>query len=239
MRTRLLSRLVIMLGVSLLGVVHDTHATPLSVAYVDTATGLEWAQVADATGYHHYQLATVCATDGSAACSSSLPGVELAGWTWATSHQVMDLLVDAAGLPSEQLNHYFVDPPYGTVYVPGSVSEIDSTFAPLLLSLFAPTIVTDTYRAVRGWVADGVYHDFHTAWLPEVIDAAGGGLDTAGRGPLSDSHEPMVGGTLANPGSPERGTWLFRPAQSVPEPSTLVLLSVGALGAIGAQRRRR
>ena len=219
------------------GAAAESGAAPLTVAYLDTLTGMEWAQVGDSTGYHHYQLAGVCATDGATACTSSLPAVELVGWTWATSHQVMDLLVDAAGLPSDQLNRYFFDPPYGTVYVPGSVSEIDSAFAPLLLSLFEPTIVTDTYRAVRGWVADGIYHDLHSAWLPEVIDAIDGGLDTAGRGILSDSHEPMVGGTLSNPGSPERGAWLFRPAQSVPEPSALLLLAVGGILAARYQRR--
>ena len=213
----------------------DTCATPLSVAYIDTVTSMEWAQVADATGYHYYQLETVCATDGSTACSSSLPGVELAGWTWATTRQVMELMMSVTGL--EGMVRESFDPLYGTIYIGSTVQEADSTWAPQFLATFTPTIVTDTYQAVRGWAADGVWFDPKSAYLPEVIDAAEGEIDTIGRGGLSDSHGPMIGGTLWNPPSSERGAWLFRPVASVPEPSSLLLLSVG--GVLGALYRRR
>jgi len=59
---------------------------------------------------------------------------------------------------------------------------------------------------------------------PEVVDAMAGMADTAGRGSLFDSQPPF-----APAGSDTRGVWLFRDAQEVPEPSTLLLMGVGAL----------
>src|SRR5690242_18848713 len=38
-------------------VASDSHGTPLSVAYVDTVTGMEWAQVSETTGSAYWDVA--------------------------------------------------------------------------------------------------------------------------------------------------------------------------------------
>ena len=214
------------IALSLFATVSKSAAAPLNVAYLDTMTGLEWAQVTGSTGFQWWEIDAVCANDGSTACSSNLAGVELAGWTWARTNQIMDLMANATDLSSAQLSLSTVDPAYGTVFVPLSVTQTDSTWAPQFLSLFAPTLVTGSSQAVIGWAANGAYFDPRSAFIPAVIDAAPGGADLAGRGNLVDSAPPF-----SPAGSSERGVWLFRTAQ-VPEPSTLLLLGVGALGAL-------
>jgi len=220
------------IALSLFAAVSKSAAAPLSVAYVDNLTGLEWAQVTGSTGFQWWEVDAVCANDGSTACSSNLAGVELAGWTWARTNQIMDLMANATDLSSAQLSLFTFDPAYGTVFVPLSVTATDSTWAPQFLSLFAPTLVTGTSQAVIGWAANGAYFDPRSAFIPAVIDAAPGGEDSAGRGNLVDSAPPF-----SPAGSSERGVWLFRTAQQVPEPSTLLLLSVGALGALRWRER--
>lgn len=217
----------LVIALSFFGAVSKSAAAPLSVAYLDTLTGLEWAQVTGSTGFQWWEVDAVCANDGSTACSSNLAGVELQGWTWARTNQVMDLMANATDLSSAELSLFTVDPAYGTVFVPLSVNATDSPWAPQFLSLFAPTVVTNTQQAVFGWAANGAYFDPRSAFIPAVIDTAPGGVDTAGRGNLVDSAPPF-----SPAGSSERGVWLFRTAQQVPEPSTLLLLGVGALGAL-------
>jgi hypothetical protein len=104
---------------------------------------------------------------------------------------------------------------------------VDSTWAAQFLSIFMPTLITDTRRAVIGWAADGASFDPRSAFAPEVVDAMAGMPDTAGRGSLFDSQPPF-----APTGSETRGVWLFRDAQEVPEPSTLLLMGIGALSVV-------
>lgn len=208
--------LVVLLSTLVVGVA-ESRATPITVAYVDTVTGMEWAQVTDSVGFAWWEVAGVCATDGATTCSSNLSGVEFSGWTWAQVSQILDLFADATDLTRDQ----FVPDVYAT----------NSTWAPQFLNLFTPTQVTADYRAVMGWAANGADIDPRSAFAPEMIDAAAAGLDSAGRGPLTDSAPPF-----APPGTDYRGVWLFRPSQ-VPEPSTLLLVGGGALALWRARRK--
>lgn len=208
------------LSLVVFGPVSDSAALPLSVAYIDTVTGMEWAQVAETTGFAWYEVAGVCATDGATACGTNLAGVELTGWTWAHVAQIIELVANATDLTLAQLSP--------------TASAANSTWATQFLSIFMPTVITDTHRAVIGWAADGAVFDPRSAFAPEVVDAfAGSGTDSAGRGSLFDSQPPF-----APVGSDTRGVWLFRDAQEVPEPSTLLLMSVGALAGVMRWRAR-
>jgi hypothetical protein len=181
---------------------------------------MEWAQVTDATGFAWQDVASVCATDGATACGANLTGVELTGWTWAQVAQVLDLFANATDLTRDQLSP--------------TASGVDSTWAPQFFSMFNPTLVTFTQRAVIGWAADGSILDPRSAFAPEVIDAFAGGLDSASRGALFDREPPF-----APVGSSTRGVWLYRPVQQVPEPSTLLLMGLGAVGALRWRAHRR
>jgi hypothetical protein len=210
------------LSISVFGAVSQGAALPLNVAYVDSATNMEWAQVVDTTGFAWHEVAGVCATDGATACGADLAGVELTGWTWGRVSQILDLFANVTDLTRDQLAP--------------TASMVDSTWASQFLSVFMPTLVTDTHRAVIGWAANGADIDPRSAFAPEVIDALAGAADSAGRGGLFDSQPP-----LSPAGSDARGVWLFRDAQQVPEPSTLLLLGLGLVSAHRwrAQRKKR
>jgi hypothetical protein len=223
--------LVVMLCLCWWGAAAESGAAPWTVAYLDSTTGREWAQLTGSTGFYWWEVDAVCANNGSVACTANLGTVEVAGWTWAITSQVMDLLANVTDLDTSQLSRFEFDPAYGTVYRPLTVSEVDSTWAPQFLATFSPTLVTATFQAVMGWAADGIYFDPRSAFMPAVIDAAAGGIDTAGRGNLVDSGAPL------SPRGDDAGIWLFRSVTSVPEPSSVALLAVG--GALATFYRRR
>ena len=61
-----------------------------------TVDGREWRELFETTGLSWSQVASVCPTDGATACSGTVGGRNLTGWTWATAGQVRDLLDDHA-----------------------------------------------------------------------------------------------------------------------------------------------
>lgn len=190
-------------------------ALPLDIAYFDPVSGLEWAQVNDTTLLTWDQVAGVCATDGFSACSSNLGSVELQGWTWATSSQVLSLFVNASDLTPDQLADQDESAP-------------DSTWASQLLALFDATFAQNGSLWVQGLAADGPSFDPRGAWVPYVIDASGSD-DVA-------SRRRIVAKYLASEGI---GLWLNRPATSVPEPTTLSLALLGAAGLLAKRVRDR
>ena len=196
-------------------------ALPLDTAYVDSVSGLEWAQVSGTTLLTWEQVAGVCATDGTSACSSNLGSVELGGWTWATSTQVLTLFVNASDLTPDQLADQDEAAP-------------NSTWAGQLISLFGSTFTQSGAIGLQALSADGPSFDPQGAWVPYVFDAASGSDDIA-------SRRRIVAKYLA---SDSTGLWLYRPASSsslpsssVPEPTTLSLTVLGVAGLIARRVR--
>jgi hypothetical protein len=192
----------------------DVGAVPLSVAYVDTVTGLEWAQVSETTGTAYWDARAID------------------GWTLATLRDVTELILHITGL---SLAGGYVDPYYGDVFTMANAEEANSAWAPAFLDVFTPTVSTPEYRAVLGWVVDGSPMDRNAAYVPRVLDSAQG-ADTVSKN-MIDTHTDYVSGRVPSAGTPDRGAWLYR---QVPEPSTLLLLGLGGvLGALSRQRTRR
>ena len=59
---------------------------------VTDASGREWRQLYETTGLSWNQVAQVCPRDGATACSGTVGGQDLTGWTWGTADQVAALL---------------------------------------------------------------------------------------------------------------------------------------------------
>ena len=169
-------------------------------------------------------VAGVCATDGASACSTNLGSVELRGWTWATSTQVLTLFVNATDLTPDQLADQDEAAP-------------NSTWAAQLISLFGSTYTQSGAVGLQALSADGPSFDPQGAWVPYVFDGAVGSDDIA-------SRRRIVAKYFA---SDSTGLWLNRPASlsssssssSVPEPTTLSLTVLGAAGLIARRLRHR
>jgi hypothetical protein len=199
-------------------------ALPLGTAYVDSQSGLEWAELDGTTHLTWEQVAGVCGTDGVGVCSSNLGSVELSGWTWATSAQVLTLFVNASDLTPEQSSDQ-------------DEATTNSTWAAQLLSLFGTTFTQDGDVGLQAFSADGPSFDPQGAWVPYVVDGGTGSMDIA-------SRRRVVAKYLA---SDSIGLWLNRPTSlssssttsSVPEPTTLSLTGLGIAGLIVRRVRRR
>jgi len=117
--------------------------SPASTA-APTVDGREWRELFETTGMSRSEVATACPTDGVTACSGTVGGRNLTGWTWATVGQVRDLLDDhAPGLAT-------ADPPV--------VSGIDGFWAGIsfLGVMRWTTYSSSTYsylESTSGWTA--------------------------------------------------------------------------------------
>jgi hypothetical protein len=200
---------------TLFGGARTAAALPLDTAYIDPVSGLEWAQLEGTTLLTWDQIAGVCATDGVSACSSNVGSVELGGWTWATSAQVLSLFVNASDLTPDQLSDQDEATP-------------NSTWAAQLISLFGSTFTQSGAIGLQALSADGPSFDPQGAWTPYVFDAGAGAEDIA-------SRRRVVAKYFASDGV---GVWLNRPA-SVPEPTTLSLTVLGIAGLIARRVRNR
>ena len=208
-------RALLMLFTLFVTVVPST-ADPLTVAYLDSVSGWEWAQVTDTTGLTWDQISGVCGIDGVSACSADIGTKGLGGWTWATSLQVLSLFADSTDLTPAQLQD-------------GDEDLVNSTWAPQFLSLFNPSYFGEGFHGVAALASDGPSFDPRGTWVPHVIDSNGAtGEDTASMRWVTAQYTP----------STSVGVWLHRPGvERVPEPTTLSLAVLGLAGL--AMRRRR
>ena len=112
--------------------------------------GLEWRQVIATAGLDVWDMADICPADGTP-CTGSIGAIELTGWTWASSSEVVDLI--------ETLTGYRLSG--STIFLPGDSVEIPRIFAK-----FAPTYATDAHRLLQGYTYDSVAEGEYQSLYP-------------------------------------------------------------------------
>ncbi len=204
----------------LLGLVLCVSAAPVSAASIDYTDilGNQWRDLNDTTNLSWNQVATVCPADGITPCAGTVGSTDFTGWIWASRGQVRTVIKEITGLTTELDD--VANPPQAIAYV-----QANSTWAPLALAAFNPTEQIAGFRLVHGWTSTDV--GFGILWL---ISDAPPGLEDVVRTNIGDK----------NIGSPDVGTWLYRPeAVPVPEPTTITLLTLGGLAASASRRWRK
>lgn len=93
----------------------------------------EWRQVTDTAGLSWNNANDLC-NSGSGLCSGMVRGVDLTGWTWATSGEVQSLFASFSGQNVPDYN------------------ENDSTWAPDFFTKFNPTFFVNSLKLIQGLV---------------------------------------------------------------------------------------
>ena len=184
-RTRALIGVIALLG-SL-----GAFAAPTAGA-APTENGREWREVAATTGLSWSEVASVCPTDGVTACSGSVGGRDLTGWTWASAPQVRDLMVQyAPGLATAD-----------------AVTGIDGFFGSIsFLGVMRYTTFTSTTYS---------YSEFTGGWTSSTDPttgnpiAAGAGYSTGLTGTTSSGSIGL--GPDTDTANQFRGVFMWRPA---------------------------
>lgn len=110
--------------------------TNLIAAPYDDGYGKLWRHPAETQGYTWNQVHSLCPTDGASGC-----GGALAGWTWATQIQTIELF-----------NRFLPDGYHLTVENPGMEAYVDSPFANT--TVFAMNGAPyNFFYATRGWTS--------------------------------------------------------------------------------------
>ncbi len=164
--------------------------------------GKEWRQPADFKDVTWNALNTICS---GGTCSGTLGGTDLTGWTWASIDDVVDLF------------NWFI----GTEELTGrdQYTEIISFWAPQFFTSFSISASTLGERSVAGWMRDTIVGNSNYASYALLIDLDGPRIDQAytnGQLRKSNSYSSV-------------GAWIYR-TSTVPEPTTMALLSLGVAG---------
>ena len=166
---------------------------PTSTA-APTVDGREWRELFETTGLSWSEVASVCPTDGATACSGTVRGRNLTGWTWATAGQVRDLLDGYA--------------PGLTTAEPPVVSGIDGFWGGIsfLAVMRWTTYTSSTYS----------YSESTSGWTASTDAASGlpiGGFAAYSHQLAGTTANGSIGlGTAADAASSVRGVFLWRPA---------------------------
>ncbi len=164
----------------------------------------QWRELYETTGLTWAQVAAVCPQDGATPCAGSIGGIDLTGWVWATSDQVLSLLDDHQPLLSTA-NPYLSGPDqFGAAA--GFLSEMRWTSYLSLTYLYQES----TY----GWTAS----------------TDGAGLPIAGG---ASFQYPIFGGSIglgagADGADRTRGVFLWRIGSPPPAPTAAATTTTGA-----------
>jgi hypothetical protein len=190
------------LNLKLLSVVALGWAGSTSAALLPpvTVNGQQWLQPVDFVDHSWNDIASVCDA-GTGACSGSLGGYSLTGWSWAGIPE-LNALFTSLGIPGF------------TGSGPGSYFDVgaDAPWAPTFLDSFEPT--DGLYRVV-GLLRTAVY-DSAVGIVLDDFGMIGLVLDGAQTAPNIYDRQFTSG---------EVGGWFYR--TEVPIPATIPLLGFG------------
>ncbi len=183
--------------------------------------GKDWRQLTETTGFSWLVANTAC---GTGICSGSIGDTSLDGWYWADN-------ADVAGLFDS-----LIQP--GSTQFPTSTSSYavanDADIANAVTNVFTATSIFNlggnAWREVRGMTRASQNGTTSMAYLSDNPFATG--LDYA----AFDTTWPT------NLGDGTTGLWLYKPVDSspvpAPEPGTLALFGVAAMGVLFIRRKR-
>jgi hypothetical protein len=183
---------------------------PASAATIDytDALGNQWRDLNDTVNISWDQIDAICANDGLTPCAGSIGTVDFSGWTWATRDQVRSLFVELTGLNTELDDYFHQD-------------DLSSSWAPAALAAVTPTFSNAFVTYVFGSTSTS------PGYLPFIADNHQLGFDEVN---LTQFNPTQQG--------PDLGAWLYQPAATVPDPSTLLLLTTGLTAACARIRKR-
>lgn len=201
-------------AVAILGSVFVVGTPTAGAAPVEN--GREWRELYTTTGLSWSQVASVCPTDGVTACSGSVGGRNLTGWTWATAPQVRDLLDDyAPGLATAD-----------------AVSGIEGFWGAVgFLNVMRWTTYTSTTYSYSEWTGGWTASTDPVSGLPI---GAGAGFFTGLTGTTSSGSIGL--GPDTDTANSVRGVFLFRTAGLDYTPPVVTPTVSGTLGLNGWYR---
>jgi len=173
----------------------------------------EWRQVTDTANLFSWNsVNSLCTGASNFQCSGELSGVAFDGWTWASSADVIALFESYSGQSTGN----------------SSYSEANSSWATNFFNDFSPTRPESTFNQIFGFVRDRTCGFSSCSTNVHVLLNwfAPGATDFYNSFGTNTSGVPI-----------HSGVWLYKDA-TVPEPTTLALLSLGLFG-LGFSRRKR
>jgi hypothetical protein len=200
-------------ALALVALLSITTSPVSAVLITDTVTvdGTKWAQV-DLFRNVSWNTWNAACPAGACIPGSSVGGYDMTGWTWASAAQVIGLFEFVSGLTADAT-------PDG-----GVVQELNSIWAPELLTMFRPT--STSYWFGHRYIAGLISTDSNdTEWDRGGV-ASLGDLKAQDRIDYGKTDDDAIVKRVA---AYHNGAWVVQSA-SIPEPSTLAIFGLGLMG---------